>query len=76
MSLKHDLANVGDKITSLEKDRPDLTDYEGPLDKAIFKLGLQIKRLMSDLSSSVPKDLASSGVKLPRIEVPTFNGTS
>ena len=51
-----------------------MTNYEDALDKAIFKLGLQIKRQLSDLSSSEPKDLVSSGVKLLRIEVSTFDG--
>ena len=52
-----------------------MTVYRDTLDKAIFKIGLQIKRLLSDLPSSAPKDLISSRVKLPRIDVPTFDGS-
>ena len=39
----------------------------------MFKLRLQIKRLLSNMSSNAPSTLNASGVKLPRIDVPTFD---
>ena len=73
-SLKRDLDNVGERIASLEKDWPDLSDLEDTLDKVLFKLSLQIKRLLNDTSSNALKASNTSGVKLPRIDVPTFDG--
>ena len=39
-----------------------------------FKLSLQIKRQLSDKVSTVTSTSSASGVKLPRIDVPTFDG--
>ena len=72
-SLKRDLSNVGERIALLDEDRPDLADIEDTLDKALFKLSLQIKRLLNNTPSKAPSTSDSSGVKLPRIDVPTFD---
>ena len=73
-SLKRDLSSVGERIALLEEDRPDLSNLEDALDKTLFKLSLQIKRLLNNTPSSAPSIPSSSGVKLPRIDVPTFDG--
>ena len=72
--LKHDLSNVGERIALLDKHRPDLSDLEENLDKILLKLSLQIKRLLSDKASTASNTSSASGVKLPRIDVPTFDG--
>ena len=73
-SLKHDLSNVGERITLLDEDRPDLTDVEDNLHNVLFKLSLQMKRLLSNKTSAVSSTSSASGVKLLRIDVPTFDG--
>ena len=73
-SLKRDLSSVGERIALLEEDRPDLSYLEDALDKALFKMSLQIKRLLNDTPSNAPSTSSTSGVKLPRIDVPTFDG--
>ena len=73
-SLKRDLSNVGERIALLDEDRPDLSDLEVDLDKVLFKLSLQIKRLLSDKVSTASSISSASGVKLPRINVPTIDG--
>ena len=73
-SLKHDLSNVGERVALLDKDRPDLSDLEDDMDKVLSKLSLQIKRLLSDKVSTALSTSSTSGVKLPRIDLPTFDG--
>ena len=63
-----------EKIASLDEDRPDLSDTEDALDKVLFKLSLQIKWLLNNTPSNVRCTSNASGVKLPRIDVPTFDG--
>ena len=77
VSLKRDLSNVGERIALLDEDRPDLSDLsdlEDTLDKVLFKLSLRIKRLLNDTPSNALRTSNTSGVKLPRIDVPTFDG--
>ena len=71
--LQHELADVGKGLSALKKEREDLNDYEATLDKALFDVGLRIKRFQSG-SAGLAKTIAQSGVKLPKIKVPTFNG--
>ena len=56
-----------------ERRRPDFSDYEKTVNRTLFKLRLDIKRLLSDQPSDRERKVMG-GVKLPKIEVPTFDG--
>ena len=43
------------------------------LAKTLFNLSLQIERLLNDLDTPPPTDGTKSGIKLPKINVPTFD---
>ena len=73
--LKSELTDTSRGITMLIEDRPDLTELENNLDKAIFNISLRIKRLLQEQAISELKPPPIGGVKLPKIEVPTFDGT-
>ena len=64
-NLKHKLSSVGEKIASLHKDQKELSDLED---------ALQIIHLLNNTSSNTPTASIASSVRLPRIDVPTFDG--
>ena len=74
VALKAELADTGRAITTLETGREDLLDLEAALNKNLFNLGLQIKRLIAKLATGKSTPGVVSGVELPKIEVPTFDG--
>ena len=58
---------------SSEKEEEDLLDKEATLRKALFNLSLQIKHLLHDRPNSPSTKDNGGRVKLPKIDVPTFN---
>ena len=60
--------------SSLEQEDQSLLEQESPLDESFFDLYLQIKRLLSNPAGQPPINLISSGIKLPKINVPNFDG--
>ena len=52
-----------------------VTRREADLEEALFQLRVAIKHLLKDvkIESAVSKETHLSGVKLPRISVPTFD---
>ena len=74
IALKAELADTGRAITLLETGGEDLLDFEAALNKTLFDLGLQIKRLLAEITIGKPTTGVVSGVKLPKIDVPTFDG--
>ena len=72
--LKAELANTGRAITMLGTGGEDLLELEATLNKNLFDLGLQIKRLIAERTVEKSTPRVVSGVKLPKIDVPTFDG--
>ena len=72
--LKKELSSVRDSLLSLDLDDSDeLSLSLAKLEKMLFDCSLDLKRLLkSRVSESSACD--SKGVKLPKLDVPTFNG--
>ncbi len=70
--IKTELANVSSGVLSLDGDHPGLSEQQAKLSKGLFDLGLKIKRLRMEKTSSPPAHKV--GVKLPQLDVPTFDG--
>ena len=51
-----------------------MLELKAALNKNLFDLGLQIKRLFAELTVGKWTPGVVSGVKLPKLEVPTFDG--
>ena len=74
VALKAELADTGWAITMLVTGQEELLELEAALNKNLFDLGLQIKHLFAKLTVGKSTPGVVSGVKLPKIEVPTFDG--
>ena len=72
--LRAELSDVVRDLLSMEHEDRDRIDHESNLDKALSDLSLQIRRLLSDRATSSTTKETKSGTKLPRINVPTFDG--
>lgn len=70
--IKAELANVSRDVLLLDDDDPGHSEQQANLNKGLFDLGLKIKRLRMEKTSSPPIDKV--GVKLPKLDVPTFDG--
>ena len=73
--FKKELSDVRTSLLSLDlKDDDEVLQLQAAVEKAIFDCSLNIKKL---LHARVPTSSPSSdtkGVKLPKLDVPTFNG--
>ena len=67
---------ISREILALDKGGEDLLVHvqASKLEKTALDLGLRIERLSYRPDESSPKPTVSSGVKLPKIDVPTFKG--
>jgi hypothetical protein len=75
--LKAELARISTDILMLDEEDAGLSDRESALSKSHFEVCLKIRRLLQSpvKSSSVPTPTVDrSGVKLPKLDVPTFDG--
>ena len=75
--LRRDLVEVQDSLFKMGLDDTDkLMGVLAEMEKGIFECSLRIKELLQPskdpTAASTPSD--SSGVKLPKLEVPTFSG--
>ena len=78
------LKSIDTDLQGIKLDMQLMDNYEslaGRLDgmeEASFELRVAIKRLLKNIKpeSAVHKDKGLSGVKLPKISVPTFDGSS
>ena len=68
------VADTCSAITMLETGGEDLLELKAPLNKNLFALGLQFQLLMAKLKVEKSTPEMVSGVKLPKIEVSTFDG--
>ena len=73
MLLKAELAATGHAITLLESGGQDLLDLEATL-KKLFDLGLQIKRLLTEIAVGKSTPGLVTGVKLPKVDILSFDG--
>ena len=68
--IRMELMDVSRQIASIDDDTSELDDMESTISKAIFRTSLQVRRQLQSLPPTLPKD----GIKLPKIDVPTFDG--
>lgn len=72
--LKKELVSVRDSLLTLDLDDSDeLNVTVGTLEKSIFDCSLSLKKLLKSSVTEAPTSV-SKGVKLPKLDVPTFNG--
>ena len=72
--LKSELTDVSRIIATLEEDKTGLKDRRTAISKAIFNTCLQIRQLLSDRPATPLTKEAKIGIKLPKMNVPTFDG--
>lgn len=75
--LRRELAEIRDNLLTMGLDDTDeLMRNHGDLDKGIFDCTLRIKQLLRPTKDSATSSATgdSSGVKLPKLDVPSFNG--
>ena len=71
--LKHELSDISRSLVALDlDDKDELIVLQSTLDTVVFDNSLKIKRLLERLGTPAVTD--SRGVKLPKIDVPSFNG--
>ena len=71
--LKSELVNVTRGVSLLESDDTMLSEWRMTIKESLSDLSLILKRLQFDQASSVTST-GISGVKLSKLEVPTFDG--
>ena len=74
--LKSELACVSNNVITMD-DTDSLSESLATLEKEMFDCGLKIKKLLASSHSSIdptPASTDSKGVKLPKLDVPTFDG--
>lgn len=70
--FKKELSDVRNSLLSLDlEDDDEVLLSQSDVEKAIFDCSLNIKKLLHTPTSTSPP---ASGVKLPKLDVPTFNG--
>ena len=70
MDFKSELADIRDSLLSLDlEDEDELNQLQVEVERGIFDISLKIKRLLQSSSAAENK-----GIKLPKLEVPTFDG--
>ena len=72
--LKSELTDVLHNIATLEEDETGLKDRRLAISQTIFNNCLRIQRLLSDQAATPSTTEAKSGIKLPKLNVPTFDG--
>ena len=70
--LKSELIDVTCGVSLLESDDATLSELGMTIEESLSNLSLRLKRLQFDQASSVTST-GISGVKLPKLEVPTFD---
>lgn len=79
LELKTELSDISKSLLSLDLEEGDeLVQLQAVLSKDVFNHSLKLKRMISALKSAVTPTSSSTpdskGVKLPKIDVPVFNG--
>ena len=71
--LKSELVDINRGLSSLESDDATLSEWAVTIRNALSDSSLRLKRIQFDQASSATSSTIS-GVKLPKLEVPTFDG--
>ena len=71
--IKADLTSVSHEVSRLDDDGG-LSEQESSLCKVHFDVCLRIRRLLQNPAQKAPPAEDGGGVKLPKLDVPTFNG--
>ena len=71
--LKSELVDISRGLSLLESDDTTLSEWALRIKESLSDLGLRLKRLQFDQASGTPS-AGVSGIKLPKLEVPTFDG--
>lgn len=72
--LKTELTSVSHGILSLAREDPKLLDQQSRLSQRLFDVSLKIKCLLQVKATAHSSTPDTTGVKLPKITVPTFDG--
>ena len=72
--IKAELVSISNETLSLDSDDEGLSERETKLSKIVFDVSLKIKRLLQPQSSASPTPDGEGGLKLPKLDVPTFDG--
>ena len=73
--FKKELSEVHNSLLSLDlKDDDEVLQSQSAVEKAIFDCSLDIKKLLHSHASASSPSSNTKGVKLPKLDVPTFNG--
>ena len=67
--------NFSRQIVSIDDDTSELNDVESRISKEIFKVSLEIRRLIGIKEERTPPPVHASGVKLPKIDIPKCDGS-
>ncbi len=70
-----ELTSISHEILSLDADEADLTERETKLTQDVFGVSLSIKRLLQGRLAIPPTSAGEGGVRLPKLSVPTFDGS-
>ena len=73
--LRSELENISLEILSLEDDDDKLSDLEAKLSKDIFDNCLEIRCRLQGVPRDSPTPVEKGGLKLPKLDVPTFDGS-
>ena len=75
LEIKQELNDVGKSSFAISlEDKDELSIIQAEIEASIFDTSLKIKRLLSKSNSSTAPTTDTHGVKLPKIDVPTFTG--
>ena len=75
--LKKELKEIQNSLVDVDLEAGDpLIESQDAVERAIFECSLSIKKQLRavTVTASVPSVVSSTGSKLPKLEVPTFNG--
>lgn len=72
--LKTELTSVSHGILSLAREDPKLLDQQSRLSQRLFDVSLKIKCVLQGKATAHASTPDKTGVKLPKITVPTFDG--
>ena len=73
--FKKELSDVHNSLLSLDlEDGDEVLQSQSAVEKTIFDCSLKIKKLLHSRASTSSPSSDAKGVKLPKLDIPTFNG--
>ena len=75
IDIKKELTDIRNSLWPFDLNEADtLCTSQATLEKMVFDCSLQIKKLLHQLTDASSLTYDGKGVKLPKLEVPTFDG--